>query len=977
MKANETLDRSPWQSYYGPNLGYVQEVYERYMQDPESVDASFRELFARWGPPVAGTNLAAGPNTTAAPAAAPTTAAAAAYDPVFLKKIVDAGKLVRNIRTFGHLAANTDPLSLRKPPDTHLLEPDTYRLSQSDLQSIPASLIWEEVPETVQNGWEAIQRLKDTYTQSIGFEFDHIHDASERIWLIRAAEAGMAAKPLQTSERIALLDRLIDVEQFETFLQRSFVGQKRFSIEGTDMLVPMLDEAVRELAHDGARHILMGMAHRGRLNVLAHVLGKPYSTIFAEFQHAANKDLMPSEGSIGINSGWTGDVKYHLGAHRSVKAGETVETRITLANNPSHLEFVNPVVEGFTRAAQDDRTAAGYPKSDFGSAAAILMHGDAAFAGEGIVAETLNFKSLAGYENGGTIHIIVNNRIGFTTESQDSRSTYYASDLAKGYEIPILHVNADDPEACIAAVRMACEYRQRFHKDFLIDMVGYRRYGHNETDDPSTTQPLVYKKVNSHPRVATVYAEALKAKGLVTDNQIAQVRDISLSRMQKALDLVKEGEHHEPHEADDDFLVKRRGKIDLHTAVPLDKLRSINAGLLRWPSDFTVYNKLERILMRRAEALEEGGKVDWGLAETLAFATILADGTPIRLSGQDSERATFAHRNLVLHDAETGATYCPLHSLPEANAAFAIYNSPLSEASVLGFDYGYNVYAPETLVIWEAQYGDFANAAQVTIDQFISAGRSKWSQNSSLVMLLPHGYEGQGPEHSSARLERYLLLAAEDNLTIVNLTTAAQYFHLLRRQAAITATEAARPLIVMAPKSLIRNALVASEPLELSEGAFHHVLEQPGLGGKPEEVERLIFCTGKIAIDLATALESDQDRADGDKPDWSWLHIARMEQLYPFPKQDVERIINRFPNLKEILWVQEEPQNMGAWNFVEPRIKARAHEGSIVRYVGRQKRSSPASGFQTVHNIEQKRIISEALNRSAEEPNAKGEDGNE
>lgn len=977
MKDNNEFDQSPWNIYYGPNLGYIQEVYEQYKINPDAVDASYRQLFEQWGPPVAPASNAgsvlAVPTTTVPNKSA--LSGRLTDDPTFLKKIVDAGKLVRNIRTYGHLAAHNDPLELGTAADTRLLEPATFRLTPDDLRAIPASLIWEEAPESVQNGWDAIQRLKETYTQSYGFEFDHIHEENERIWLNRAAELGMAGKPIQTNERTALLNRLLEVEQFETFLQRSFVGQKRFSIEGTDMLVPMLDEAVRELAHDGARHILMGMAHRGRLNVLAHVLGKPYGSIFAEFHHAPNKDLLPSEGSIGINYGWTGDVKYHLGAHRSVKAGETVETRITLANNPSHLEFVNPVVEGFTRAAQDDRTQPGYPKADFGRAAAILMHGDAAFAGEGIVAESLNFKKLTGYENGGTIHIIVNNRIGFTTESSDSRSTHYASDLAKGYEIPIVHVNADDPEACIAAMRMACEYRQLFHKDFLIDMIGYRRYGHNETDDPGTTQPLLYNKINNHPRVASIYADILKGKGLISDDQLEQMKQEGLARLQSALDHVKAPDQLKP-QTKIEQMVGKRGKLNQATAVPMDQLRAIHTGLLKWPANFTIYNKLERILMRRAESLDEGGKVDWGLAETLAFGTILADGKPIRLSGQDSERATFAHRNLVLHDATTGETYCPLHNLPEARASFAIYNSPLSEASVLGFDYGYNVYAPETLVIWEAQYGDFANAAQVTIDQFIAAGRGKWSQLSSLVMLLPHGYEGQGPEHSSARLERFLLLAAEDNLTIANLTSASQYFHLLRRQAAITASPEARPLIVMAPKSLIRNAYVASDPSELSEGSFRLVLEQPGLGSDVEKVERLVLCTGKIAIDLATALEPSSDDKEAGKTDWSWLHIARIEQLYPFPKMDVERLINRFPNLKEILWVQEEPQNMGAWNYVEPRILARATDGTTVRYVGRPKRSSPASGFQTVHNIEQKRIISVALSRAAT-TNAKGEDGHE
>ncbi|MCQ6557702.1 2-oxoglutarate dehydrogenase E1 component [Paenibacillus mendelii] len=953
MTADIVNRQSPWQLYYGPNLGYIQEQYERYTEDPNSVDPSYQSMFREWGAPPAPQHTESRQNAGLQAAGGGGTIAA---DPSFYKKLVDAGKLVLNIRTYGHLAADTNPLGMREKADTRLLEPETFRLTKEDLTAIPATLIWEDAPATIQNGWEAIQELKHIYTESFGFEFGHVHAEDERLWLNRHAETGMQGKTLNTKEREALLYRLIEVESFETFLQKTFVGQKRFSIEGTDMLVPMLDEIVREIAHDGAKNIMMGMAHRGRLNVLAHVLGKPYGTIFSEFQHAPNKDLMPSEGSSGISFGWTGDVKYHLGAHRSVKEGETIETRITLANNPSHLEYVNPVVQGFTRAAQDNRTAPGYAQSDYGSAAAVIMHGDAAFAGEGIVPESLNFKKLAGYQNGGTIHIIVNNRIGFTTESSDSRSTYYSSDLAKGFNIPIVRVNADDPEACLAVIRMACEYRYRFQKDFLIDLVGYRRHGHNETDDPETTQPILYRKLRDHKTVSNLYADNLISKGLVSEEQFEQLKKEVLERMQSALDEVKNaGERQEPAKITN-AETKRRSP-EIVTSVPLPNLQAINRDLLKWPEDFKVYGKLERILKRREGAFEEGGKVDWGLAETMAFATILADGKPIRITGQDSERGTFAHRNLVLHDPETGGKFCPLHRLPQARASFSIYNSPLSEASVLGFEYGYNVYSPETLVIWEAQFGDFANAAQVIIDQFIAAGRDKWSQKSSLVMLLPHGYEGQGPEHSSARLERFLQQAANENWTVANLTTAAQYFHLLRRQAALTETEEAKPLILMSPKSLLRNPRVASDPQAFSEGVFMPVLEPSGQGETPDQVERLILCSGKIGVELAAAMEQTEQR------EWNWLHVARIEQLYPFPKVDIERIIGRFPNLKEIVWLQEEPQNMGAWNYMEPRIISRAPSGTIVRYVGLPKRSSPASGFSEIHQHDQQRIIAEAMNR--------------
>jgi 2-oxoglutarate dehydrogenase E1 component len=935
--------RQPWESYFGPNLGYIYEQYDRYVNNPESVESTFRELFERWGAPPSMQASDSKSDSSGEP------------DNQLLRKAVDASKLVGNIRTYGHLAANIDPLGLRPTSDTRILETAAYKLSQSDLSAISASLIWEHTPPGVETGWEAVTRLRQIYTQTIAYEFGHVHEEEERDWLNRQVESITSMAPLNPEERKSLLKRLIQVEQFEHFLQRTFVGQKRFSIEGLDVLVPVIDEVVTRFTHGGAKHILMGMAHRGRLNVLTHILGKPYSKIFSEFHHSPNKDLIPSEGSMGINYGWTGDVKYHLGAYRSVKDGERTEARLTLANNPSHLEFVNPVVEGFTRAAQEDRRNPGFPKQDVGKAVAVLIHGDAAFPGEGIVAETLNFNNLAGYRNGGTLHIIANNRLGFTTESSDSRSTHYASDLAKGYEIPIVHVNADDPEACIAAIRLANEYRIRFKKDFLIDLVGYRRYGHNETDDPEPTQPIMYNKVHNHPTVSEIYAEKLKSEGLVDDEQTAAMKQDVLKDMQEAYDQIKRNDDSDSNSSLSEKLDSHVDSAKIETAVPLDRLQEINTQLLNFPDGFHVYPKLQRILERRANALEDGGKVDWALAETLAFASILADGKPIRLSGQDSERGTFAHRHLILHEAESGKSYSPLHNLPQSKASFAIHNSPLSEASVLGFEYGYNVFSPETLVLWEAQYGDFANAAQVIIDQFIAAGRVKWAQKSSLVLLLPHGSEGQGPEHTSARLERFLHAAAEDNWTVANLTSAAQYFHLLRRQAALTESEHARPLILMAPKSLIRNQRVASPGSSFSEGSFCTVLEQHGLGKQPDKVERLIMCSGKVAIDLEDALTEEGD--------WSWLHIVRVEQLYPFPLEELTAVLQRLPNLKEIIWLQEETKNMGAWTYMEPRIRSLSSERIAVRYVGRQERSSPASGYQNVHSYEQQKIVTEALKR--------------
>ncbi|WP_010272890.1 2-oxoglutarate dehydrogenase E1 component [Paenibacillus senegalensis] len=947
MSADELKREQAWKAYYGPNLGYIQEQYERYEQDPQSVEPAYQELFTRLGPP---------PLAIEASPFSQTQTEYNAADPKLLNKVVAAVKLVEAIRTYGHTAADIDPLGLGNKADQRRFEPQTYQLSREDLEALPASLLWSNAPAGVITGWDAITKLQKIYTRALAYEFTHVHDDEELQWLYNRVESDHFPAPLTSEEKVALLERLIEVEKFEHFLHRTFVGQKRFSIEGNDILVPMLDEIVRTQAHEGAQNIMMGMAHRGRLNVLAHVLGKPYGKIFSEFHHSPNKDMVPSEGSMGISYGWTGDVKYHLGADRAVKQGETVETRLTLANNPSHLEFVNPVVEGFTRAAQEDRDRRGFPKQDVSRAVAVLMHGDAAFPGEGIVAETLNFTKLKGYQNGGTIHIIVNNRIGFTTESSDSRSTRYASDLAKGYEIPIVHVNADDPEACITAVRLASEYRSRFKKDFLIDLIGYRRHGHNETDDPGTTQPLTYDKIKQHPTVYRLYAEKLKQKGLVSDEQIQAMVDQIEKELQKSYDEVK---------SDTDRQILLQSSIQDHdsalqsTAVPLNKLRSINEQLLKVPDSFQVYPKLSRILQRRANALDEGEKVDWALAETLAFATLLADGKPIRLSGQDSQRGTFAQRHLILHDYRTGEKYCPLHHLTEAKASFAIYNSPLSEASVLGYEYGYNVHSPETLVMWEAQYGDFTNVAQVIIDQFIAAGRAKWSQKSGLVMLLPHGYEGQGPEHSSARLERFLQSSGEENWTVANLTTAAQYFHILRRQAFMNDSDLARPLILMTPKSMIRNARTASPGKEFSEGAFQLILEQQGLGSHPGQVRRLIFCTGKIAIDLETEL------AKRTEEDWSWLHIVRVEQLYPLPQKEIAAVIERYAGLEQMLWVQEEPENMGAWRFMEPHLKALAPDGVDVSYAGRPERSSPAHGFVDIHNFEQQRIVSAALSHKS------------
>lgn len=940
MAQGNSKKNFPWEDFHGPNLGYVMEQYDQYKLDPNSIDIELKEIFDTWGSPSITTK-----DTTVS-------AENETISTDKMKKVAEAVRLVTNIRRYGHLNAAIYPFEDRNEKN-EFLRLEEYDLTEEDLKDIPVNLLCEDAPAHVTNGLEAYQYLKEVYKRTIAFEFSHVHNYEEKTWLVKMVESGAIFENLSKEKRISILKRLTEVEGFEQFLHRTFVGQKRFSIEGLDMLVPVLDELISNAVQAGTDTINIGMAHRGRLSVLAHVLGKPYEIIFSEFQHAPNKELVPSEGSIGINYGWSGDVKYHLGANKQIKDESTVRAKVTLANNPSHLEFIDPIVEGYTRAAQETRTEKGYPKQNENNAMAILIHGDAAFPGEGIVAETLNLNKLTGYQTGGTIHIIANNMIGFTTESRDSRSTTYASDLAKGYEIPIVHVNADDPEACIAAVFIAMEYRNKFKSDFLIDLIGYRRFGHNEMDEPSMTQPKLYEKVRKHPTVRELYAKSLQGGGIVKPEDVEKISDEVQTVLEKAYQKVPDKKVAQTHEIQLPEFVNS-GLPKLKTAVDKDKLLQLNDELVKWPESFNVFSKLQRILERRAKALKEDGKVEWALGEALAFASILTDGTPIRLTGQDSQRGTFAQRHIVLHDVDTGEFYSPLHRLDDAKASFAIHNSPLSEGSVIGFEYGYNVFAPETLVLWEAQYGDFANAAQVFFDQFIAAGRAKWGQKSGLVMLLPHGFEGQGPEHSSARLERFLQLAAEDSWQVANLTSASQYFHILRRQADLLKREEVRPLVIMTPKSLLRNPQTVSDLNELCEGEFKPVIEQPGLGTSPEKVKRLLLCTGKVATDLT-------DKLNTIEGDLDWVHMLRVEELYPFPKTIITSILDRLPALEEIVWVQEEPQNMGAWTFIDSKLREIAPEGVPVNYIGRRRRQSPAEGDPNIHKKDQERIVTEAL----------------
>ncbi|WP_430787953.1 2-oxoglutarate dehydrogenase E1 component [Virgibacillus flavescens] len=940
MAQNEESNIRFWEKFYGPNIGYVEEQYDLFKEDPDSVDASLKEVFEQHGAP-----KWMQPNKGEAQAATSSISN--------VKKLTSAMKLVEAIRRYGHLEADIYPVGLSKQRETDLVNPKAYGLDENDLKNIPATWLWEDAPAGVDNGFDVVEKLKKYYSGTITFEFDHVNNDAERKWLMELIEAGNARMSLSDEEKTQLLERLAHVEGFEGFLQKTFVGQKRFSIEGLESMVPMLDRIVKYATKDKIEHIMMGMAHRGRLSVLAHVLGKPYDKIFSEFHHSPDKELIPSEGSTGINYGWTGDVKYHFGATKDVNDGDETTTRITLAHNPSHLEFVNPVVEGFARAAQDDRSSSGYPKQDMNKAFPVVIHGDAAFIGEGVVAESLNLSGLPGYHTGGTLHIIANNLVGYTTNQEDGRSTRYASDLAKGYEIPIIHVNADDPIACVSAIKIAYAYRQKFHKDFLIDLVGYRRYGHNEMDEPRTTQPLLYKDIDSHPTAANVFAKVLQEKGTLDEEGFKKITNQVEDGLRKIYDSMKENETGAV-EAQGMPQELKNGLDQFETAVPLDTLKALNKGLLNRPEGFNGFKKLEKILKRRENVLEEGNKADWGAGEALAYASILNDGIPIRLAGQDSERGTFAHRHVVLHDVETNEKYCMMHGLDGVKASFDIRNSPLSEAGVLGFEYGYSVHSPNTLVLWEAQFGDFANAGQVIFDQFISASRAKWGEKSNMIMLLPHGYEGQGPEHSSARLERFLQMGAENNWIVANVTSSAQFFHLIRRQAAMRGREEARPLILMTPKSLLRNQRVASEAKEFTEGKFQPLRSQPNLKMSKKNATRLLIGSGKVMVDIEEAILNSEENFD-------WLRVLRLEQIYPFPKKDLEKVLNELPNLEEIVWVQEEPKNMGAWDFVDDHLRELLQEGQALRYVGRPRRSAPAVGIPNVHKTEQNQLVQRAI----------------
>jgi 2-oxoglutarate dehydrogenase E1 component len=900
--------------FYGPNAGYVAELLEQQAQPPDLAPQ-----------------------------------AQASVDGRQLSDAAAAAALAQGIRLFGHRGAQLDPLG-GEPPGDPQLDYAVHGLDEDTLKKLPASVVGGPVSQAadVDNAADAIHRLEQIYRGTTGYEFAHVGDPTERVWLMQAVEEQRFRPPNDPIDERGLLDRLTEVSAFERFLHRAYPGQTRFSVEGLGMLIPMLDELIADAGHFGTRTILLGMAHRGRLNVLAHVLGKPYARILAEFE--GREPTRRASASESTDEGWTGDVKYHAGARRAVRSESSGTVTVVMAPNPSHLEFVNPVVEGMTRAADEDRRQRGRPRQDEAASLCVLIHGDASFPGQGVVAETLNLSRLSGYRTGGTLHIIANNQLGFTTEPRDSRSTLYASDLAKGFEIPIIHVNADDPVACLAATRLAMAYRAQFAMDVLIDLIGYRRWGHNEGDDPSFTQPRMYATVAEQKTVREKFAADLVARGVVQPGDPDHFLKAGLDEFQRIREGVRQRSDGRVTDVDGQVAAPPPAAAAAPGRLDWDTLKEINRSLLTFPEDFRVHPRLERALQRRRDAFERpDAPIDFGHAETLAFATLLRAGLPIRLTGQDTVRGTFSQRHLSFYDARTGMPYLPLAELPGASASFEVCNSPLSEAAVLGFEYGYSVQAGEALVLWEAQYGDFINGAQVIVDEFVVSAQAKWGLRSGLVLLLPHAWEGQGPDHSGARLERFLQLAAEDNIRVANCTTAAQYFWLLRRHAASLPTDP-RPLVVMTPKSLLRHPLASSRSLDLVEGRFQPVLDDAA--AHPRDVRRVVLCSGHVWADL----QADERRDAAAET----LAVVRVEELYPFPADELTEVLSRYSNADEVMWLQEEPRNMGPWPYVAPRLESLL-DGKQLRYVGRPGRASPAEGWGEAHRAEQQRIISEAL----------------
>jgi len=848
-------------------------------------------------------------------------------------------QMINAYRVRGHLVADLDPLG-SEPHQHPELDPETYGLTIWDLdREFLTGSLGEYDHKPVATLREILDTLRDTYCGKIGCEYMNIQVPEQKRWLQQRMEPGKNHWPLDREARIRILRNLIAAEEFEHFLHSRFVGQKRFALEGAETALAILEEILERAAAHNVHEIVMGVAHRGRLNFLANVVGKDVRQIFSEFE--GEIDPSSTQGS--------GDVKYHLGASGVRQTGDGHEIVVSVAPNPSHLEAVDPVVEGIVRPKQDRLGDTARER-----VIPVLVHGDAAFAGQGVVAETLNLSQLDGYSTGGTIHLIINNQIGFTTNPDEARSTPYSTDVARGVQAPIFHVNGDSPQAAIRVVQIAFDYRQQFKKDVVIDMICYRRHGHNEGDDPSYTQPILYRKIKEHPSVATLYGNRLVEERVITAEELRAMHKAASERLSVAYDAAqRKAERFELQELSA-VKTEEIGNFCPRTAVNHAVLERVIRGTTNFPPNFHLHPKLRGFVDRRREILTKGGSLDWAFAEALAFGTLVLEGTPVRLSGQDSGRGTFSQRHLAFYDSETGKRYVPLQHVSPDQARFDVFDSMLSEYAVLGFEFGYSVADPLSLVIWEAQFGDFANGAQIMIDQFISSAESKWGQPTGLVMLLPHGLEGQGPEHSSARIERFLTLCAENNMLVVNSTTPAQYFHVLRRQmyGGSDRRGTRKPLVIFTPKSLLRHPRAVSPLDDFSAGGFLEILGEAD-GADSSRVTRVVFCSGKIYYDLLAARQERQ--ADH-------VALARVEQLYPFASEQAADILARYSPTAEVIWAQEEPRNMGPWRFlreqIQPLLEATRRE---VRYVGRPESASPATGSGKRHQQEQTEILNDAL----------------
>jgi 2-oxoglutarate dehydrogenase E1 component len=900
------------------NADYLEQLYEQYRQDPTKIDE-------RWAVFFAGFEAGNTPGTENVLARLLSSRSGSPAEGV--------NHLVHSFRQMGHLEANLNPLGEDRPP-SQFLRLSEFGFSEDD-KSMEVAAAGFYGPAHKNLG-ELIDNLRATYCGNIGVEFMGISDKVQREWLLQQMEPLLNRPQYSTDEKKQILEQLVRTEGFEQFLHTKYVGQKRFSVQGADSVIPLLQTLVQQASREGADEIIMGMAHRGRLNVLAHVLGKPYEMILCEFEGTA---LTPNEEGDG-------DVKYHMGYTNTREGFEGRPIQISLCPNPSHLELVNPVLEGMVKAKQEARG-----DDDGTKVVPIIIHGEAAFTGQGIVPETLSLSELDAYRTGGTVHIIVNNQVGFTATASQTRFTPYPTDVAKMIQAPIFHVNGDDPEAVVHVARVAMQYRQQFKMDVMIDVWCYRKYGHNETDDPTFTQPVMYQKVAQMKPVRETYAATLLEQSTISAADIEEMETRLKSELDTAWTNARDTRARSRINNFRDLwegFDRARDDWSARTAVSFEDIQQITEFGTLVPDGFSVHPKLQRLLETRKSMARGEKPADWGCGEMWALGSLLMEGTPVRLVGQDCERGTFSHRHAVLHDYQDGREYAPLSAIP---SRFTIKNSMLSELAVMGFEYGYSVADPRNLVIWEAQFGDFVNGAQPIIDQFLSSGESKWDRMSGLVLLLPHGYEGQGPEHSSARLERFLQLCAENNMQVCYPSVPAQYFHMLRRQIH---RNFRKPLVLMMPKSLLRDERSTSAVEDFTKSGLQLVI--PDAAANADAVERILFCSGKIYFPIDSARQEQNVKN---------VAVVRVEQLYPFPEKEIQSVLSKYKNAAEIFWVQEEPKNMGAWSFISPRIERILPAGKTLEYRGRGEASSPAHGFYRVHNVEEQELIKSALDFSS------------